>query len=159
MRLPLGTLVTNPVGLDVASTSDIAGIQACFCIQLYVPLLSHWMLTLCHNRSLDLGLSPLVKVETDWTTKVIACAVVDGRVPRVPMLTPPQHLLATADHVVMCSELVPVAELGSNGRGFGGQGVVLTNESVSTVGAVVAICPVSHCCLPLMGVPMWALIT
>ena len=59
----------------------------------------------------------------------------------------------------MCSELVPVTELGSLGRGFGGQGVVLTNESVSPVGTVGAICPVSNCCLPLVGVPSWALIT
>ena len=77
------------------------------------------------------------------------------------MLTLPQHLLAAANSTVMCSGVILLAELGSNGRGIGGQGVVLTHFFVGTEGACGASgpCAAAHSCLPLVKVAIWALMT
>ena len=89
-------------------------------VELPVPLLHHWMLTVCQDRLSYLGLCCLGKIEAVWTASFMsACTIFDSSFPCVLMLTLPRHNLVTAEHVVMCSALVLVTQLGSNGRGFG----------------------------------------
>ena len=75
------------------------------------------------------------------------------------MLTLPYDSLAATDCIVMCVALVLVTELGSNGRCFGQEGVMLTDIFAGTEGAVCASRPVRHCCFPFVRMAVWALIT
>ena len=159
VRLLSRTAMTYPVGHFIASASDFAGIQTSLVVQVFIPVLLHWMLAVCQKRVLLFGVGSVASVVADRASFSAACATVDRSLPLMSMLTIPYHNLAAADCVVTSSAWIFVAELGSYGGVFSGKRVVLTDISVGTEGTTSAIGPAGYCCLPFMRVAICTLIT
>ena len=91
----------------------------------------HWMLAVCQKGMLQLWLECVANGEASRAAMFATCATVDGSLPLMSMVTLPCDNCLAAVRVIMCSALVLVAELGSDGRSFGGKQVVLTNKLLS----------------------------
>lgn len=157
VRLLFGATQADPVGFDAALACDLAWVQACLVIQVPVPPLHHWVITVCQDRVLLTRLL-VALCSTDRAARFPARAVVNLGIPFMPMLTNPGHSRTAASHIIMCSARVLVTELSSNSRVFGGKRVMLTKSFVGAVRTTCAIGSVTNFCLPLMRVVIWALI-
>ena len=85
------------------------------------------------------GLERLAECIAGWAAILEICAIVNGSLPLMPILTFPYYNLAAAVHKVMCSALVLATELGSDGRSFDGKRAVLTNTFLGTEGTSCAV--------------------